>query len=134
MKHKKLIIGSLVAVTVACLLVLNPWGNKPFKDLSANEIAAVSIELMPPNKTFELTPNQINDLASVLQTAVLYNKAPLEPLAGQSVIYQIEKTDGTTIKVEPMGDLIQIDGVRYKTKYEPSEELNRLANDIANSK
>ncbi len=134
MKYKKIIIGGLVAVAVICLLVLKPWGTKPFKDLSANEISTVSVELLPPNETLDLTQNQINDLVSILQTAVLYNKAPLEPLAGQAVIYQITQTDGTAIKIEPMGSLIQIDGVRYKTKYEPSEELNRFANNIANSK
>ena len=60
----------------------------------------------------------------------IYKKEPLEPLAGQAVIFRITYADGTSVTVEPMGNLMQIDGVRYKAKYEPSEELNRFANQI----
>ena len=134
MKKKILIIGSIVVVLIALLLVVKPWGNKLFKNLSEDKISSVSVELLPPNKTIDLTQNQIINLVNTLQTVVIYNEVPIEPLAGQAVIYRITKVDGTVMKVEPFGRLIQIDGVRYKTKYEPSEDLNRMANEIVSGK
>lgn len=131
MKINKLTAGLTITVVIALILLMSsPWGRQPFKALSAADISSVSLELIPPGKTFDLTPGQITDLATRLQSAVIYNQEPLEPLAGQAVIFTITNTDGTTVKIEPMGSLMQIDGVRYKTKYEPSEELNRFANEI----
>lgn len=125
-----LIITAVIIIAVLILVVSRPWGRKPFKDLSAEDISSVSLELMPPGRTFDLTTDQITDLADGLQDIIIYKEEPLEPLAGQAVIFNITYTDGTTVKVEPMGSLMQIDGVRYQTKYEPSEELNRFANGI----
>ncbi len=128
--NKTAVILAITAAIVLIVLTARPWGTKPFKDLTESDITSVSLELIPPGKTLDLTSAQTTDLVTRLQSIVIYNKEPLEPLAGQAVIFTITNTDGTTVIIEPMGGFMQIDGVRYKTKYEPSENLNRFANEL----
>ncbi|MEG2608977.1 MAG: hypothetical protein RR964_09950 [Lachnospiraceae bacterium] len=130
--NKKWVIISLVILVCALLLVFKPWDSKPYRDLIVNDIKSVSVEVIPPNKIVELTDAQINELIEILRTVVIYNKGTIEPLAGQHIGYTITKTDDTIIEVNPMGNLINIDGVRYNAKYEPSEHLNSFANRIIN--
>ena len=130
---KKKILGcSIVIIALITIIAIKPWGTKPYEDLSVEDISAVSVELMPPHKTIELSENQIQELVDVLQTVVIYNKVIKEPLAGQHLNFIITKDDGSILEVLPMGSLMQLssNGTRYKAKYEPSEELNRLANEI----
>lgn len=132
---KKVVVLSIIILTAILLMIFKPWGSKPFKELSIREIISVSVELTPGAKTIILNESQINELVESLQTVVIYNSIFKEFLVGQHVCYIITKTDGTVLEVLPMGDLLQIglDGTRYKTKYEPSEELNALANQIEQS-
>ena len=130
---KKWIFAILIVLLLSLLIIFKPWGSKPFKDLSANEIISVSVELMPPNKMLDLNESDITELVEILRTVVIYNKVAKISLAGQSVIYTITKSDGTILKILPMGDLMQIgfdvtNGTRFKAKYESSEELNSFAN------
>ena len=75
MKKKTIIIGSIaIIVVIILLMIIQPWGKKPFKDLSVNDITSVSVELVPPQKSFDLTDDNIAELAEILNSVVIYNK------------------------------------------------------------
>lgn len=134
MKKRLLIIGSaVIIVAVILLLIIQPWGKKPFKDLSVNNIASVSVELLPPQKSFDLSGDDIAELTEILNSVVIYNKdSSHTQYAGQAIIYTITKTDGTILTVNAYNPFLIIDSVGYRTKYEPCEELNALGNKILN--
>ena len=134
MKKKSLIIGSVVIIVAAILLLaIQPWGKKPFKDLSVHNITSVSVELLPPQKSFDLSGDDIAELTAILNSVVIYNKdSSHTQYAGQAVIYTIIKTDGTILTVNAYNPFLVIDNVGYKTKYEPCQELNTLGNKILN--
>lgn len=50
--------------------------------------------------------------------------------AGQGVIFTITMTDGTKHSIMGYNPFVVIDGVGYRTKQEPSEQLNRFANEL----
>ncbi len=134
MKKRKLIILAIILVIVAALfMIYKPWGEKPFKDLSVDEIQSVSVKLVPPDETFSLSADEIEELANILNTAIIYNKDNSNNMyAGQAVIFEITKNDGTILEVNAYNPFLIIDGISYKTKYEPCEELNSLGNRILN--
>ena len=49
---------------------------------------------------------------------------------GQTVVVKITRTDGTMIEIIAFNPWLIINGVGYKTKYKPCEQLNRLGNNI----
>ena len=64
----------------------------------------------------------------------IYNKdSSYEQYSGQAVIYTISKADGTVLTINAYNPFLITDGVGYKTKYEPCEELNSLGNKIHNN-
>lgn len=130
---KKWIILSTIILVVILFLIFKPWGNKPLKDLSVSEITDVSVQLLPPDESFDLSNDEIIELTDILNSVVAYNKdSSHDQYAGQAVIYTISKTDGTTLTVNAYNPFLIIDGVGYKTKYGPCEELNALGNGIRN--
>ncbi len=50
--------------------------------------------------------------------------------SGQAVIYTITMNDGTEMIINAYNPFIIIDGVAYKTKYEPCEKLVQIANQL----
>lgn len=90
MKKKVLIIASILTVVVVSLLCIQPWGKKPFKTLSINDMASVSVKLLPPQKSFDLTDDEISELTQILSLVVIYNKDnSYTEYTGQAVIYTI---------------------------------------------
>lgn len=132
MKRKSFIISICIVTTiVVLLLIIQPWEKKPFKNLSANEITSVSVRLLPPSKTFNLSSNEIIELTELLNSVVVYNKdSSHNQYNGQAVIYTITKIDGTILTINAFNPFLIVGGVGYKTKYEPCEELNALGNRI----
>lgn len=57
--------------------------------------------------------------------------ASYKKYGGQAVIYTITMNDGTEITVNAYNPFIIIDGIGYKTKYEPCERLSQIANELA---
>lgn len=133
MKKKQMIIVLIIVV----ILIIGLYtfkislGNRPLKDLSISEISEVSVELTPPDKTFKLKNSEITKLISILQTVVTYRQdESYKDYCGQAVVFTITKTDGTQIVVNAYNPFIIINGIGYKTKYEPCQELNSFGNDI----
>lgn len=135
MKKKSLICASVLTILiVVLLLIVQPWTKKPFKNLSTGEILSASVELLPPQKSFDLSDDDIAELTEILNSVVVYNKDnSYTQYSGQAVIYTITKTDGTVLTINAYNPFLIIDGVGYKTKYEPCEELNALGNKIRNT-
>ena len=54
--------------------------------------------------------------------------------AGQGVTYTLTMTDGTQTTVMAYNPFLVIDGVGYRTKYQPCEALNGYANRLLQEK
>lgn len=131
MKKKVILIAALAFLLIAGLPVWKfLFGEKPLKGLRAEEVASAAVELYPPNVTLTLTQEDIARLISILNQVVTYQRDDsYGESSGQAVIFTLTKTDGTQLRVQAYNPFIVIDGVGYRTKYEPCEELNQLGND-----
>ena len=128
-KSRMLVIAgiSVLLLGAAAYVFLN--GRKPFKDLEASEIALATVRLTPPDKTVEITETE--QLAEYLRNTVIYNQDnSYTSYAGQGVIFTLTMTDGTQTEVIAYNPFLIIDGVGYRTKYEPCEALNSYANGL----
>lgn len=133
MKKKKLISISIIVALIICIILIGKsfTGLHPFKDLKVGEIASVTVELLPPNTKAELNSQEIEDLVRILHKVVIYNEDnSYRDYNGQAVVFKITKTDGTVIEINAYNPFLIIDGVGYKTKYKPCEQLSRLGHNI----
>ena len=133
MKKKKLISISIIVVLIICIILIGKSliGSHPFKNLTVEEIASVTVELYPPDTKAELNSQEIEDLVGILHEVVIYKEDnSYTEYNGQGVVFEITKTDGTITRINAYNPFIIIDGVGYKTKYEPCEQLSRLGNNI----
>lgn len=134
-KKKHIIVISVAVVFIMVIITMfcikSFLGKKPWKDLSVDEIANVSVTLTPPGVTLELNKFEIEELVKILHTVVIYKEDnSYTESSGQAVTFIITKTDGTQMNIMAYNPFLVIDSVGYKTKYEPCEELNSFANQI----
>ena len=128
-----------IAVIVICVILIGVFsalllfkGNKPFKDLETADIVSAQVELLPPDKTVQIT--DIAELVPYLNDLVIYGKAQSSTdLAGQTIIVTLKMIDGEQIEIINNGNVfIVINGVGYRSKYEPDEALSSYANSLLN--
>ena len=134
---KKILLMAIVAIVLICgiFAIKSFVGAKPFKNLSENNISSATVELYPPNIKMDLSDEEIKDLVAVLQTVIIYNQDnSYSRYDGQAVIFTLTKTDGTQETMQAYNPFVVINGVGYRTKYEPCQELNALGNAIRNSR
>ena len=125
---KKILVIIAAALAVIGIVSCSNAGTKPFEALTSDEIASVTLNCMPPDKTVETDDrDKIDELVKVLNKLVIYDEDEKE-YAGQSVAFTLHKSDGTDIKITSYNPQLIIDGVKYTTKYEPCEELSKLGN------
>lgn len=130
---KKVILVVITVFLLACCFIIGREliGVKPFKYLSRNDISAVTVKLVPPNITFTVDNDEVNELVEILNQVVTYRKDnSFTKYMGQMVAFTIIKTDGSRLTVNAYYPFIIIDGIGYKTKYEPCEQLNSFANNL----
>lgn len=129
---KRLWIIPVIVILICGFFIGRPFiGTRPFKDLTAKDIKEVTVKLIPPDTELEFTDEEVDKLVERLNRVVIYQKdKSYGKYAGQTVIFTITKTDGTQISINACNPFIIIDGVGYKTKYGPCEELNNLANNL----
>lgn len=110
-----------------CAVLLFFMGRRPFKDWEASDIVSAQVQLIPPGETIQIT--DIDELVSYLNELVIYkaDNSYME-YAGQSVVFTLSLSDGTQMEITDYNLGIIINGVGYKAKYEPCEELNHYAN------
>ena len=135
-KHKKSIITSLVLLIIVTVVIF--WVNnrsnpqQPFSDLSVSDIYSISVYAIPPDKAIMVNDvEQTEAIVQILRTVVVYEKSNAwKKSSGQGVYFTVNKTSGEVVVVRPYGLHLIIDGQGYKTEYQPSENLNRIANTL----
>ncbi len=132
-RHKCLIIlACALMVIVGSLLYIKPWGTKPFKDLTAENITSMSIMLGPPGVDIPLSDEQVEECVSLIRQVVVYHRKGGfmdNRTNGQIVRITIIDTSNREMVISFFGNIsVAVDGVKYKVKYEESEALNAFAN------
>lgn len=134
MRKKRLMIAiaCIILVGIAVIVFFSQQGKKPYKDLDAAQIVSAKVLLTPPDKTIEI--ENIQELVEYLNDVVVYNEDnSYTEYAGQGVVFTLTMVDGTQTDIMAYNPFIVIDGIGYKTKYEPCEALNSYANELLNS-
>lgn len=100
--------------------------------MDAAQIVSAKVLLTPPDKTIEI--ENIQELVEYLNDVVVYNEDnSYTEYDGQGVVFTLTMVDGTQTDIMAYNPFIVIDGIGYKTKYEPCEALNSYANELLNS-
>ncbi len=129
---KKWLGGIIILVLLVCSIVLvrNIRGEKPFHDLTTADIKEAAVELRPPQIKLSVNKDELKELVKILNKVTIYKRDDsYKEYAGQFVQYTIVRNDGSQLIVIPYNPFIIIDGIGYRTKYKPCEDLNKLAND-----
>ena len=125
----KLTAWALVLAGIAGLTGCSCVGIQPYRDLTAAEISSATVYLQPPDKTLQV--DELDRLISLLQDVVIYGEDnSYTEYAGQAVTVQLTMCDGTQTNITAYNPFLVIDGVGYRTEYEPCEALNRYANEL----
>lgn len=128
--RKRTITISLICIlsaTIIMIVVAAAGGRKPYKNLEAVQIISAAVQLSPPDITIEIT--EIKELVDLLKDVVVYNEDnSYTEYSGQGVTFTLVMADGTQTSIMAYNPFLVIDGIGYKTKYEPCEALNHYAN------
>ena len=104
-------------------------GRRPYKELTAADIQSATVLLTPPDTTLEIPDT--GELAEYLSQLVIYDRDDsYTEYAGQGALFTLQLADGSTTDIMAYNPFLVIDGVGYRTKYEPCEALNRYANGL----
>lgn len=135
MKRKILVNAAIVLASALLVFIgFSFIGRQPFKNMKSDEIQSVSIRLLPPNETMELSREEIEELVILLQQVKIYNPNWFHLTSGgQSNIMTINYQDGSVKEVNQFGSTLIIDGQGYRAEYEPNEALNQFANKLFNT-
>ena len=133
MKKTKALTVLSVCVLLACAAVfLLTAGDRPFKDLDTAEIASADVHLIPPDKTVQITDTE--ELAEYLKDIVIYREdSSYTEYDGQGVTFTLTMQDGTQIEAAAYQPFFILNGVGYRTSYEPCETLSNYANRLLNA-
>ena len=123
---------SVLIIVLALTACADNSSQKPFIDLNANDILSIYVHAIPPDETILLEDMEtIEQIVDILRTVVVYQMSNgWRDRAGQSVTFTINKNTGDVVEVRPTGSFLIIDGQGYETEYQPSENLNRIANTL----
>lgn len=106
-------------------------GVKPYQALRATDIVSATVHLAPPDKTLQI--EDTGELAALLNDVVIYDEDDsYTTYCGQGVTFTLTMADGTQTSVMAYNPFLVIDGVGYKTEYEPCQALNAYANGLLN--
>ena len=126
-----LILTCILFIGIIIIVYYAVGGKKPFKDLEPSEIVSATVRLTPPDTTIQI--EEIEELTGYLNDVVIYNEDnSYTEYSGQGVIFTLKLSDGTQTEVMGYNPFIVIDGVGYKTKYEPCQALSAYANRLLN--
>ena len=132
--RKKAIFTAAVIIAVLTAGVMISRGKAPYKNLKAANIVSAAVYLSPPNKTVQITDAEIEELVSYLNEIVIYNEDnAYTHYCGQTVMFTLTMADGSQEKITAFNPFVIINGIGYKTKYEPCEQLSRDANKLLNA-
>ena len=129
MRKRTIIISLICILLVAITMIIFAFvsGRKPYKDLETAQIVSATVQLSPPGKIIQIT--ETKELVDLLKDIVVYNKDnSYTDYSGQGITFTLVMIDGTQTNIMEYNPFLVIDGVGYKTKYEPCEALNHYAN------
>ena len=134
MKKKMLIVifTCILLIGIVIVFYYDVGEKKPFKDLEPSEIVSATVRLTPPDITIQI--EDIEELTGYLKNVVIYNEDnSYTEYSGQGVIFKLQLSDGIQTEVMAYNPFFVIDGVGYKTKYEPCQAFNAYANRLLNN-
>ena len=125
-----LICAAIVLIAAAGLFLVLLFGSPPFKDLRAEEVMSIELTVRPPDITAQIAEqDSIQEIVSALNKVVIYQRSDeWREYNGQYVQFTLTMESGERVEVAAYNPFVIIKGQGYKTRYEPCEELNRLAN------
>lgn len=128
--RKRAMLISFICILSAIGIVMAAGafsGRKPYKNLDSSKVVSATVQLTPPGKTIQIT--EMTELVNLLKDVVIYQEDnSYTEYCGQGVIFTLTMADGTQTSIMAYNPFLVIDGVGYKTKYEPCEALNQYAN------
>lgn len=128
-----ILISSLAISITVGILCYKSIGRRPYKDLEAVDIVSASVELLPPDETVQII--EIKELVEYLKDVVIYKQDDSwREYSGQATVFTLIMADGTIEEITAYNPFVIINGVGYRTKYEPCEQLNNLANRLLHRK
>ena len=143
-QKKAILIGAALLIIVIIAIAAIFWRNNsilsisqnPFNDLNAADILSISVFAVPPNEIVLVDDmEQIEEIVCILKTVIVYQKSnEWKDSNGQMVTFTINKATGEVVEVSAYNPHLIINGQGYKTKYQPCENLNRIANTILNTR
>ena len=126
-----LLCGGLALLVLVGILVQPFPGTRPFKDLTAGDIRSVKLELLPPDTALNLTPEEVGELAPLLNQVVVYRRDDSwQEYCGQLCRFTLTMADGSQSVVQAYNPFLIIDGVGRRCEYSPCEALNHFANTL----
>lgn len=126
---KKLLAWILALGSVLGLAGCSAAGTRPYKELDTTEVLSATVQLTPPDTTLQI--EDLHELVELLKDVVIYEEdSSYTEYAGQGVIVTLTMTDGAQTSIMAYNPFLVIDGVGYRTEYEPCEALNRYANEL----
>ncbi len=132
MKSKRLLWCAALAIlaTTGVICIVWFWGNKPFNTLKSEEIVSAQVQVLPPDTKMQINDRDtIEELTDILRKAVIYRQDDsYKEYVGQAVRFTVEMRDGRKLEVVAYNPFLIINGIGYRTKYEPCEALNMLGN------
>ena len=128
-----ILIVSLTIIITVGILCYKSIGRRPYKDLEAVDIVSASVELLPPDETVQII--EIKELVEYLREVVIYEQDDSwREYAGQATVFTLTMADGTIEEITAYNPFVIINGIGYRTKYGPCEQLNNLANRLLHRK
>ena len=132
--RKKAIFAAAVIIALLTAGVMISRGKTPYKALKASNVVSAAVCLAPPDRTVQITDAEIENLVSYLNEIVIYNEDnAYTDYCGQAVIFTLTMADGSREEVTAYNPFVIINGIGYKAKYEPCEQLSRYANQLLNA-
>ena len=133
MKRKILVISVSLLMTLSTIGILTDCGKSsqlpqghPFQNLKASDIASATVQLLPPDTTIQI--NDLEELADLLKELIIYNRDDsYKELVGAVVKISLSMNDGSQLEIMECNPILVIDGIGYRTKYEPCEALDSWA-------
>ena len=132
MNMKRLTAWVFALAGVLGLAGCSSAGTRPYQDLTTADITSATVSLQPPDKTLQV--EELDRLLELLQDVVLYEgDGSYTQYGGQAVTIQLTLSDGTQTSITAYNPFLIVDGVGYRTEYEPCQALNRYANELLSS-
>ena len=103
-------------------------GTRPFAHVRAQDIAQAQVELSPPGRRAVLPREDMEELAGILRVATVYQRDDsYRDYCGQTAVYTLTFTDGAQTTIAACNPFLVLDGVGFRTSFEPCQALQALA-------